>query len=87
MKVHTVESTSETVRTGFLDPTAPPVATIEPGDVVTYPDTWSHQTGPAYSSTPPKTVHVMVPKSVFPPNLLRALDREATDASTASNAL
>ena len=42
MKVHTVESTSETVRSGFLDPSAPPVATIEPGDVVSYPDTWFH---------------------------------------------
>jgi acetamidase/formamidase len=42
MKVHTVESTSEKVRSGFLDPSAPPVATIEPGDVVSYPDTWFH---------------------------------------------
>jgi acetamidase/formamidase len=42
MKVHTVESTSGTVRSGFLDPSAPPVAVIEPGDVVSYPDTWFH---------------------------------------------
>jgi acetamidase/formamidase len=40
--VHIVESTSETVRSGFLDPTAPPVATIESGDVVSYPNTWFH---------------------------------------------
>ena len=38
--VHTVESTSDTVRSGFLDPSAPPVATIQPGDVVSYPNTW-----------------------------------------------
>jgi hypothetical protein len=35
--VHTVESTTETVRSGFFDPTAPPVATIEPGDLVSTP--------------------------------------------------
>jgi acetamidase/formamidase len=40
--LHTVESTSETVRSGFLDPTAPSVATIESGDVVSYPNTWFH---------------------------------------------
>jgi acetamidase/formamidase len=40
--VHTAESTSETVRSGFLDPTAPPVATIESGDIVSYPNTWFH---------------------------------------------
>jgi acetamidase/formamidase len=42
MTLHTVESTSETVRSGFLDPTAPPVATITSGDVVSYPNTWTH---------------------------------------------
>src|SRR5580658_7941687 len=42
MTVHTVASTTETVRSGYLDPAAPPVATIEPGDVVSYPDTWTH---------------------------------------------
>jgi acetamidase/formamidase len=40
--VHTVESTVETVRSGFLDPTAVPVATIDSGDVVSYPNTWTH---------------------------------------------
>jgi acetamidase/formamidase len=39
--VHTVESTSDTVRVGFLDPTAPPAATIQPGDVVRFPNTWT----------------------------------------------
>ena len=42
MTVHTVESTVETVRSGFLDPTASPVATIESGDIVSYPNTWFH---------------------------------------------
>ena len=30
---------------------------------------FSHQTGSAYSSTPPKTVYGMIPKSVFPKEL------------------
>jgi acetamidase/formamidase len=42
MTVHIVESTTDTVRSGYLDPKAPPVATINPGDVVSYPNTWTH---------------------------------------------
>jgi acetamidase/formamidase len=42
MTVHTVASTSDTVRSGYLDPSAPPVATIDSGDVVSYPNTWTH---------------------------------------------
>jgi acetamidase/formamidase len=42
MTVHTVESTTQTVRSGFLDPTAPAVASVQPGDVVSYPNTWTH---------------------------------------------
>jgi acetamidase/formamidase len=42
MTLHTVESSPETVRSGFLDPTAPPVATIASGDTVSYPNTWTH---------------------------------------------
>jgi acetamidase/formamidase len=42
MTTHTVESTAETIRSGYLDPAAPPVATIAPGDVVSYPGTWTH---------------------------------------------
>ena len=42
MITHTVESTAETIRSGYLDPAAPPVATIAPGDVVSYPHTWTH---------------------------------------------
>jgi acetamidase/formamidase len=40
--VHTVESTPDTVRSGYLDPAARPVAEIGPGDTVRYPDTWTH---------------------------------------------
>jgi acetamidase/formamidase len=39
---HVVQSTAETVRSGYLDPAAKPVAVIEPGDTVRYPDTWTH---------------------------------------------
>jgi acetamidase/formamidase len=39
---HTVESTPETVRSGYLDPAAKPVAQIAPGDTVRYPNTWTH---------------------------------------------
>jgi acetamidase/formamidase len=39
---HIVESTAKTVRSGFLDPTAPPVASIASGDTVSYPNTWTH---------------------------------------------
>ena len=42
MTLHTVESTADTVRSGYLDPSAPPVATISSGDVVSYPHTWTH---------------------------------------------
>jgi acetamidase/formamidase len=39
---YTVESTTETVRSGYLDPTARPVAGIASGDTVRYPNTWTH---------------------------------------------
>jgi acetamidase/formamidase len=39
---HTVESTPETVRSGFLDPKAAPVASVASGDTVRYPHTWTH---------------------------------------------
>jgi acetamidase/formamidase len=42
MATHTVESTTTTVRSGFLDPSAPPVAVVESGDTVSYPNTWTH---------------------------------------------
>ncbi len=39
---HTVESTPETVRSGYLDPAAKPVAEVASGDTVRYPNTWTH---------------------------------------------
>ncbi|WP_125798057.1 acetamidase/formamidase family protein [Amycolatopsis sp. WAC 01416] len=42
MTTHTVESTMDTVRPGFLDPGAAPAAKIDPGDEVLYPDTWTN---------------------------------------------
>jgi acetamidase/formamidase len=42
MSTHVVESTTETVRSGYLDPSASPVATVTSGDVVSYPNTWTH---------------------------------------------
>ena len=42
MPTRTVESTSATVRSGYLDPSAPPAVTVRPGDTVRYPNTWTH---------------------------------------------
>ena len=39
---HIVESTPETVRSGYLDPAAEPVAAVQPGNTVRYPNTWTH---------------------------------------------
>jgi acetamidase/formamidase len=42
MNAHVVESGTDTVRSGFLDPNSAPAATIAPGDSVSYPNTWTH---------------------------------------------
>jgi acetamidase/formamidase len=41
-RVHVVESNRETVRLGVFDATLPPIVTIESGDLVSFPNTWSH---------------------------------------------
>src|SRR5208282_2421238 len=41
-RVHVVESNKETVRLGVFDATLPPILTIESGDWVSFPNTWSH---------------------------------------------
>ena len=41
-RVHVVPSTRETVRLGVFDATLPPILTIESGDIISFPDTWSH---------------------------------------------
>jgi acetamidase/formamidase len=42
MQEHTVNSTRQTVRSGFLDPSATPAAIVQSGDVVRFPNTWTH---------------------------------------------
>ena len=39
---HVVPSTKETVKLGVFDTTLPPILTIDSGDIVSFPDTWSH---------------------------------------------
>jgi acetamidase/formamidase len=41
-RVHVVPSTKETVRLGVYDANLPPILTIDSGDVISFPDTWSH---------------------------------------------
>jgi acetamidase/formamidase len=41
-RLHIVPSTKETVRLGVFDTTLPPILTIESGDLISFPDTWSH---------------------------------------------
>ncbi len=41
-RVHVVESNKQTVRLGVFDATLPPIVTIESGDRVSFPNTWSH---------------------------------------------
>ncbi|MFN2459780.1 MAG: hypothetical protein ABR591_03690 [Candidatus Velthaea sp.] len=41
-RVHTIPSTNETVNQGLFDPARAPVVTIDSGDVLVYPNTWTH---------------------------------------------
>jgi acetamidase/formamidase len=41
-RVHTVPSTQDTVRLGVFDSTLPNILEIDSGDVIVYPNTWSH---------------------------------------------
>jgi acetamidase/formamidase len=41
-RAHTVDSTKETVRLGVFDATLPPILTIDSGDTISFPNTWSH---------------------------------------------
>jgi acetamidase/formamidase len=40
--VYTIPSSKQTVQLGVFDANLPPILTIESGDVLHYPDTWSH---------------------------------------------
>jgi acetamidase/formamidase len=39
---HIVNSTKETVRLGVFDANLPPILTVESGDAISFPNTWSH---------------------------------------------
>jgi len=41
-RVHVVESNEQTVRLGVFDTNLPPIVTIDSGDSVSFPNTWSH---------------------------------------------
>src|SRR5215510_12369104 len=41
-RVHVVESNAQTVRLGVFDTTLPPILTIDSGDSIRFPNTWSH---------------------------------------------
>lgn len=41
-RVHVVPSTKETVRLGVYDANLPPILTVDSGDTISFPDTWSH---------------------------------------------
>jgi acetamidase/formamidase len=41
-RVHTVPSTSSTVRLGVFDSTLPNILDVDSGDVIVYPNTWTH---------------------------------------------
>jgi hypothetical protein len=38
---HVLQSTAESVSSGVLDPARPPALTIDAGDIVSYPNTWT----------------------------------------------
>lgn len=40
--VHVVESNEQTVHLGVFDTTLPPIITVDSGDTISYPNTWSH---------------------------------------------
>lgn len=41
-RVHVVESNDKTVRLGIYDTTLEPIIKIDSGDIISYPNTWSH---------------------------------------------
>ena len=41
-RIHVVPSTKETVQLGVYDTNLPPILTIDSGDSISFPDTWSH---------------------------------------------
>ena len=41
-RLQTIDSSKKTVQLGVFDATLPPITTIESGDTLSFPDTWSH---------------------------------------------
>ena len=41
-RIHVVDSNKDTVRLGVFDATLPPILTVDSGDWVSFPNTWSH---------------------------------------------
>jgi acetamidase/formamidase len=41
-RLHVVESNKETVRLGVFDANLPPIVTVDSGDTISFPNTWSH---------------------------------------------
>lgn len=41
-KVHVIKSEKKTVQLGVFDTNLKPIATVESGDIISFPDTWSH---------------------------------------------
>jgi acetamidase/formamidase len=41
-RLHVVESNNESVRLGVFDANLPPILTVDSGDTISFPDTWSH---------------------------------------------
>jgi acetamidase/formamidase len=45
---------------------------------------YAHQTGSVYTSAPPKTIHGMIPKEVFPADLLARIATAMRPSKSAS---
>ncbi|MBV9533130.1 MAG: acetamidase/formamidase family protein, partial [Bradyrhizobium sp.] len=58
-RVHVIPSTKETVRLGVFDATLPPILTIESGDIISFPDTWSHFLNEMQPGVPVQTLAQM----------------------------
>jgi acetamidase/formamidase len=58
-KVHVVESNDKTVHLGVFDANLPPVETIESGDLISYPNTWSHFLNKMQPGVPIETIAQM----------------------------